>query len=104
MSPQQQKHQLVHDLLDTQVPHSDIKAFLAAIGRIKRAKEAGLGSERSPGSGGQDKKRDETFINAFQAKVMADTTKSMKKLNYQLQVSKPAIHALLTSILASNRL
>lgn len=95
MSEQQAKRQRIFDLLDAGISQIEIanivKVDVRTVRRIQHAKNAGKGTERTPGSGGHNKKRDNAFVNSLKAKIDADPTKSMERLGQELQVHPKTI-------------
>ncbi|QQP52318.1 Uncharacterized protein FKW44_004437, partial [Caligus rogercresseyi] len=83
MSKQEAKRNRVRDLLDAQVPQNDIAKIVGiserTVRRIQHARQSGLGTKRSPGSGGHNKKRDKTFLNVLKKRIKEDPTVSMRK-------------------------
>jgi len=95
MSKQQAKRNRVCDLLDAQIPQKDIAKIVGiserTIRRIQHARQSSLGTERSPGSGGHNKKRDAAFLNTLKKKIKEDPTVSMRKHAKILKVDPKTI-------------
>jgi hypothetical protein len=83
MTEEQRKRQRISNLLDAQLNNNTIadivRVNVRTVCRVKHAKNAGNGIDRASGSGGQNIKRNQRFLDNLAAKIKEDPTISMKK-------------------------
>jgi transposase len=59
--------------------------------RLQHARNDGKSIKRAPGSGGQNKKRDEAFLDTLESSINTDPTKSIRRHAWELAVAPSTI-------------
>ena len=90
MSKKGSKRRRIQDLYDAGMAQSEIAQIVDVnvhtVRRIRNAKTTGRGIERIPDSRGQNKKREEGFLDSLKTTISFDPTNSMRRLSYELNV------------------